>query len=98
MNNDRNLSFYMANLGSEISRIFSYKEKGQKELMENCYIRVKDIFSKLSILPEAKSRKLELDILADVLNDFQKNTGKYEITEESLKNYFLPFAIRVLAK
>ena len=47
---ERPLYFYVANLGSEIQRIFVWKEKGDREAMQNAYNRAISIIDKIKVL------------------------------------------------
>lgn len=86
----------MANLGSEVSRMFSYGEKGEKELAEKSFGRAKSTILRMFSLPEAQARKGELEMMADVLDDYQREKPKYRVKKETFKRYFLPFAQRIL--
>lgn len=95
MNTERTSLFLMANLGSEVSKIFSAKEKGNKNLFEGAMNRAKIIISKLKELPDTKNNK-EIDILKDVILDLENIDQKYQISAEQLKSYFYPFILELM--
>lgn len=95
MNTNRTPLFYMANLGSEVSRVLlEYKNK-DFEKMRHSISRAKNIIEKIEELPEMKKRTGELEILKSILNDL--NQKKLEINSEHLINYFTPFAMRFIS-
>ena len=96
MNTERTSLFLMANLGSEVSQIFSAKEKNNTNLLASAMTRAKGIILELKNLPDTKNNE-EIDILADVINDLGETNPKYQISPEHLKSYFYPFAIRLMS-
>jgi hypothetical protein len=95
MNTNRTALFYMANLGSEVSRaLLEYQEK-DFEKMENSIIRAKNIILKIEEFPEMKGRTGELEILKSIIEDL--NRKKFELDKNQLLNYFSPFAARLMS-
>lgn len=93
---ERTLRFYMANLGSEISRAFSYKEKGQLDLSSKSFDRATHIINKMIVLPEAEKRQVEIKIISDLVNELKNESKSFYFTKkEDIKNYFIPFAQRI---
>ncbi len=91
--------FLMANLGSEISRVFSSWRKGNKELLETSVNRSNKIIDDLLADEQMKKRASEILILRDVMDDLVKNNlANYRINEAQLQSYFIPFALRVMSK
>ncbi|OHA17695.1 MAG: hypothetical protein A2664_03700 [Candidatus Taylorbacteria bacterium RIFCSPHIGHO2_01_FULL_46_22b] len=86
--------FLIANLGSEVSRLLDWKEKGDRENAEKCLVRAHVILKQLSSAPEMKARGAELSLLEDVIDDTVRESPKYEIRGDALKEYFYPFASR----
>lgn len=97
MISDRNLRFYMANIGSEVSRYFSYNDNGQKELANKSLERANDILERAIVLPEAKTRLYELEIISSTLRNLRNDFENSGIKVASFKNYFLPFAKSILS-
>ena len=94
MNTKRTPLFYMANLGSEVSRaILEYQEKDYKQ-MRNSIIREKNIMAKIEEFPKRKGCKAELKILKSIIGDLNKK--KLEVNKKHLMDYFTPFATRQL--
>jgi len=95
MNTARTSLFYMANLGSEISRALLEYKKEDFENMHNSISRAKDIIRKLEKFPEMKGRTWELEILESIIDDL--NIKKLELDANQLMNYFTPFATRLMS-
>jgi hypothetical protein len=85
---EKPLYFYVANLGSEIQRIFSWKEKGDKEATENAYKRAISIINTIKKFGN-KSANIEMDIL-------QKSLKESILDRNQMSSYFSPFALRVM--
>ncbi len=96
MNNTRSAQFFMANLGSEVSRLLSALEKGDKTLAVNCQKRAQDIVTKLRGFPEMKAREKEISILEAVINNFFEKDKKFTIENQTLRDYLLPFATHAM--
>jgi len=96
MNAIRTPLFYMANLGSEVSRALLEYQREDFEKMYNSIIRAKNIIEKIEEFPEMKGRTGELEILRSIIEDL--NQKKLEINKEHLINYFTPFATRLMGK
>lgn len=96
MNADRNSLFLMANLGSEVSRLLSFKEKGDLEEAKKSCLRSEQILNQISDCPDMKSRQPEIIILKDIIEDLVVPKNRYSIIPEDLRNYFTPFAARLL--
>lgn len=95
MNTARTPLFYMANLGSEVSRALLEYQKEDFEKMRNSIIRAKDIIAKIEEFPEMKGRTGELEILKLIIDNL--NQKKFELDKDQLLNYFSPFAMRLLS-
>ena len=95
MNTTRTPLFYMANLGSEVSRALSEFQKKDFEKMRNSITRAKDIITKIEEFPEMKGRTGELEILKSIIEDL--NQKKFELNKDQLLDYFSPFAMRLMA-
>lgn len=95
MNTIRTPLFYMANLGSEVSRILLEYEKKDFERMRHSILRAKNIIGKIEQFPEMKGRTGELEILKLIIDDL--NQKKLEINKKHLADYFTPFATRLMS-
>ena len=96
MNTERTPLFYMANLGSEISRALLEYEKKDFQRMRSSILRAKDIIKKIKEFPEMKNRTGEIYILTSIIEDL--NQEKFELDKNQLLNYFSPFATRLMSK
>ncbi len=94
MNADRTPLFYMANLGAEVSRLFAARNRGEKAV-EPALDRCKQIINDFLHVEEHVSRKREILLLKDVLEDVATGENRYNVSEEDLEEYFLPFALRL---
>jgi len=95
MNIARTPLFYMANLGSEVSRALLEYQREDFERMRNSIVRAKGIMKKIEEFPEMKGRTAELEILGLIMEDL--NQKKLEVNKEHLINYFTPFATRLMS-
>ncbi len=95
MNITRTPLFYMANLGSELSRALLEYQEEDFEKMRNSIIRAKNIIVKIEEFPEMKGRTGELEILKSIIEDL--NQKKFELNKDQLLGYFSPFAIRLMS-
>ena len=95
MNTKHTPAFLMANLGSEVARLLSALEKDDKELSEGARNRSERIIEEIKLSLKTESSKKEVQVLADVIKDFCQPKRQYSVSPISLKQYFLPFALRV---
>ncbi len=91
---DKPVYFYMANLGSEVERIFVWKEKGDRTLMINAYNRAEKIINGIIDRKLSESATKELLMLKNVLTDLKNDV--VGISRAEFASYFYPFARRVL--
>ena len=95
MNTTRTPLFYMANLGSEMSRVISEYEKKDFQKMQNSILRAENIIKKIKEFPEMKGRTGELEILKSIIEDL--NQKKFELKKDQFLDYFSPFAVRLMS-
>jgi len=95
MNNTKSIYFYMANLGSEMERVFSWREKGDNEAMEHACDRATAIIDKVDIAPASDGGK-ELSLLKKIIEDIKSNTQNYSIQRNSMRAYFIPFVLKMM--
>ncbi len=93
--NTRTPAFLMANLGAEVSRIFSYKEKGDVINIQKASSRAREIVSQIFQFDEMKARRNEIEKIADVIDSVLSNNG-LEISKKDIENYFNSLAIRLI--
>lgn len=89
------LHFYVANLGSEIQRIFSWKEKKDENAARNAYDRALGIMGTIRDFRNS-SANTEMDILQEALEDLISGSKNYQLDREQMSSYFNPFALRIL--
>ena len=97
MNNKRTPLFLMANLGSEVTRLFAALEKKDAVLTQGAYERACKILTEVMTFPEMQNRNAEFAILKNVLDDLALAHNTLSIKPQHLKAYFMPFALRVMS-
>ena len=81
----------MANIGSEVSRAISWKNKNNPEYSQKAFERALELLS-LTISDEKNKKRLrELTRLNEVLVDYFAFNNEYKSTDQSWQNYFLAF-------
>ncbi len=91
---ERTPLFYLANLGSEVNRIFTLKEKGLLKEAEGAYTRAMGIIDKLSSHPDLEGRTGEIKMLKDYLEQSMKSDCAQFLKKE-WQRYFSPYANRL---
>ncbi len=86
----------MANLGSDISQLFSHLERGETRLATSAAGRARKIVEKLLAHEELKGRTAEIEILRDIIDDALSGKPLFDVSRNELEDYFLPFSMRVL--
>ncbi|OGZ04176.1 MAG: hypothetical protein A2648_01155 [Candidatus Lloydbacteria bacterium RIFCSPHIGHO2_01_FULL_41_20] len=97
MKTERTTLFLMANLGSEMSRLFSFKERGENELAKSSAERAIKIIDSIVAKPNIGGGKSEAEILRSIVSDMISALPNYSIGEKELNSYFMPFAIRAMS-
>ena len=92
------LAEQLANIGSEISRVIYWKENGDKENEQKAAWRALELIDLTISDSRWRERLKELFRLREVFCDFFVETHNYEVSPESLNNYFLFFALMVRNK
>jgi hypothetical protein len=88
--------FYMANLWSEVEKIFIWQERGDKNAMSSASSRALSIIEKIKNSID-KGARAEALILEDVLMDLKSPNRKYLVSRSEMAAYLKPFASRLLA-
>ena len=86
----------MANLGSEVSRLISSKEKNDMVQARESLARALQIIEKICELPDMKKRLGEIFLLKQVITDMAQPKQTTRTSSEQLTSYFRPFALRLL--
>ncbi|MEK9182202.1 MAG: hypothetical protein AAB781_01275 [Patescibacteria group bacterium] len=93
---ERTPLFYLANLGSEVNRIFTLKEKGLTKESEAAYARAISIIDKLLKHPDLEGRAEEIKILKDYLEQSMRS-NRVQFLKKEWQGYFSPYANRLLS-
>lgn len=93
---ERTPLFYLANLGSEVHRIFILKEKGLLKEAEGAYVRAMGIVEKLLSHPDLEGRTGEIKMLKDYLEQSMKSEC-VQFLKKEWQGYFSPYANRLLS-
>lgn len=96
MNTERTVAFLMANLGSEIARIFSAQKRGATPMVASGADRAIKIINELLGRPDLGNGHQEVEILKMIVEDLASDQPIHLKDELALNSYFLPFAQRVL--
>ncbi len=88
--------FLMANLGSEVSKIFGAKEKSDENMLRIASRKAQEIIVEIVKYPEMRARIHEMEMLSGVISDISSLHPKFQISSKNLKSYFYPFALRVM--
>lgn len=91
----KSLCFYTANLGSEIQRIFTWKEKGDTEAMKNAYDRAVLIIEKIREFGN-QSANAEMNLLEENIGKLVSEKEEFYFDRNQMSAYFNPFAIRIM--
>ena len=93
---EKPIYFYMANLWSEVEKIFISKEKGDDASSRSAFRRAMPIIAKIKSFNN-KSASFEIDILRDILDDLNNISRKYLADRKQLSSYLYPFALRAMS-
>ena len=96
MNQERSSLFLIANLGAEVSRIISFKEKNDASHVEESMARALHMIETIRKLPDMKSRLEEISLLRQAIVDVTRAVPTLRISPKHLMSYFQPFALRLL--
>ena len=90
----RTTIFYIANLGSELSRAVSLAKKKDLEASKSAFERSEAVLEKI-MSEGSETAQQEMAILKEVIADLKDGGEKFSVTSEDLENYFMPFALLV---
>ncbi len=88
--------FLMANLGSEMSRLFCFRESGDAARAEASAARALKIVAELEERPLSPGLEKELSILKTLILDARTNANTFAVSRADLENYFIPIAVKAL--
>lgn len=87
------MSFFeqMANIGSEVERTISWKEKGNRKYSQMAFKRALELLN-LTIADSKNIKSLrELTRLREILIDYFEFDNEYHSTDKNWRNYFYAF-------
>ncbi|HEC30742.1 MAG TPA: hypothetical protein ENI66_01870 [Candidatus Yonathbacteria bacterium] len=96
MNTERTSLFLMANLGAEVSRIISARDRGDIVASHSALLRAEKMLEQIKKIVDMKPRTIELDALGVALRSCAKNNEEERVSTTHIKSYFIPFAVRML--
>lgn len=86
------LASQLANIGSEVSRMFHWKKKENHGASLESFFRALELLDFSIADPRWRGKRRELTRLREIVCDRGVDAHEYDISEESLQKYFLDFA------
>lgn len=90
--NDMPFCEQMANIGSEVERAISWRNKGNKDYSQKALYRALELLTLTKKSQREFSRIKEVSRVYEVLVDHFKGDNLYKTSEDSLKDYFNYFS------
>jgi len=87
----------MANLGAEVSRIISARERGDEALVQGALERAKQILLEVRTLSDMQPRIEEIETLSKAIGSLTDSSLGLHISPQNIKSYFTPFALRAMS-
>jgi hypothetical protein len=87
----------MANLGSDLSQLFSHLERGEQSLAEAAAVRARGIVRELFTHPKLHGGAFEVSRLGEIIDDALKSNRVFSIRARDVDEYFLPYALHTLS-
>lgn len=94
---ERTSLFLMANLGAEVSRVISAKERGDDALMQGALQRSESMLQEIEKMPDMQERSAELQMLSQAIQSIVNPASELHIASRNIKSYFTPFALRMMS-
>lgn len=94
MKTTRTSLFLMANLGSEMSQLFSYTESGKRDMAQYAAERAEKIITELLLHPDLRRRTGEVEMLQKIIRDTISHERHFAVKKFEIENYFLPLVLR----
>lgn len=85
--------FQLANIGSEIERTISWKQKGNVEYSRKAFYRALELIYLSSSGPLTRPQQKEFTRMRELLVDWHMGTNKWHSTDAMWQKYFLAFAV-----
>ena len=85
----------LGNIGSEVERAIKWKQKGDSKTSQQAFYRALDLFD--LTMDDPRYRQLpgnlkEICRAREIVCDYLVGDNQYQSSDESLRNYFFPFA------
>ena len=97
MTTERSTVFLMANLGSEIERLYMAHDSGDRGKITGSYERAVAIITELENRDDIGNGKGEVELVKGVVDDIASANPQLSVRAEDMRSYFLPFAMRALS-
>lgn len=98
METKRDADFYMANLGSEMTRLLSARDRGDRTAMAVAAERCLTLADRAIAAETIAAHRREIAMLKTIISDTLSANPQYAVTQGSTTAYFYPFALRKLAR
>lgn len=82
----------MANIGSEVERAISWREKGNPDYSRKAFERALELIDLSLECTRRRSHLKEIARVREALVDYFQGMNEFESTDYSWRKYFLPFA------
>lgn len=86
----------LGNIGSEVERAITWKQKGDSKTSQQAFYRALDLFD-LTLedprYPKLPGTLKEICRAREVVCDYFAGDNHYQSSDRSLRNYFFPFAL-----
>ena len=96
MNTQRTSVFLMANLGSEVSRILSAKDRNNNLQVRESLERALNILKEIMTISDMKTRIVEMNTLSDLINEMAKPKPIFHVSRKNISSYFIPFVLKAM--
>lgn len=87
------LNLQLANIGSEVSRVSSWQERGDMARQEQAAARAFELLDLTIADPRWRGRRRELTRLREVSLDVYCGCRQYGVSLKELQAYFFPYAV-----
>jgi hypothetical protein len=89
--NKLNLMEQMANVGSEVGRAISWREKGNKEYSKRAFERALELLALTKSSYKQQSKLNEVTRVYELLVDYFEGENQYHSSDKLWQKYFFPF-------
>lgn len=86
----------MANLGAEVSRIFSARDRKDEVQVRECFERALKILKEIMTMSDMKERLVEINSLSNIISDLASPNPILHISRKNISSYFIPFSLKIM--